>query len=251
MAIQTLAVHGIDPQRLMDLSIIGVPDDQQANYPRVEGYPSKFNPDALPQWKKLVESKEFKARCKVWNSLDLAWTNAIQEFLTACSTVGMFPFADNTDIGKNEFVTDFMTRSRIHLVNYFNEIKLFNRIKIRKAYRKYRRSHTGLTVISWADLYYVADSKFEHWLQETPLPRLLKYADNKYQRVIRPNVIVWVKIINQYRIQVGYEIEVPGTINIPGKKTPTKKEVYEYVDNTMFLPIVRAHRISSVKTRLF
>lgn len=48
MAIQTLTVHGKTNDSLSDLSIIGVPDDQQNKVPSSLSYPRKFNSVAFP-----------------------------------------------------------------------------------------------------------------------------------------------------------------------------------------------------------
>jgi hypothetical protein len=83
------------------------------------------------------------------------------------------------------------------------------------------------------------------------MPRFIPSIGNKYVKVVRPNVVMWVRYINDNKVTIGFSIEVAGTINIPGKKTPKRKEVDKYIDNNIYLPTVRAHRFNDVKNRLF
>lgn len=238
--------------RLTDLSIIGVPDQCQQRIPTATAYPRKFDGQALSIWQKYVDTPEFKAWARAQSDLDQVWHETIKCFLKRCEDEGVVPFANNTDTTRNEFVENAFSRSRIMLVRWFDEIKMFERVKVRKAFREYVANDKGILVRSWAELFNVKDlPEFESWLQKTPSPRFLKYPDNRWTKMVQPHIMVWVRIINSARVVVGYEIKLAGTINIPGKKTPTKKEVNKFLDNTLWFPIVRAHRIDAIKNRLF
>ncbi len=237
-------------ESLTDLSIIGVPVAFHSRMPGVGGYPKRFAPEAFKVWKKLVESTEFKTKCKTL-SLDLAWHTSIIDFLMMCEETGVFPFPNNTDTTRSDFIADFVRRGRIEIVKFFDECEFFKKVKIKKAYREYKRKDTGLTITSWADLQPIKDPGFEKWLNRSPFPRFLKAPDLRWTKIIRPNVVVWVRFVNTNRVTVGFTIDVAGTITIPGKKTPKRKEVDKYIDNNIFLPVVRSHRLSDIKTRLF
>ncbi len=238
--------------RLTDLSIIGVPDQCQKRIPTATAYPRKFESRALSIWQSYVDTPEFKNWARRQSDLDQVWHETIKQFLKLCEEQGVVPFANNTDTTRNEFLENAFSRSRIMLVRWFNEVKLFERVKVRKAFREYVANDKGLLIRSWAELFNVKDlQEFEAWLQQTPSPRFLKYPDNRWTKMVQPHIMVWVKIVNSARIIVGYEIKLAGTINIPGKKTPSKKEVNRFIDNTLWFPIVRAHRINAVKNRLF
>ncbi len=238
--------------RLMDLSIIGVPDQCQQRIPTATAYPRKFDGQALSIWQKYVDTPEFKTWARGQSDLDQVWHETIKCFLKRCEDEGVVPFANNTDTTRNEFVENAFSRSRIMLVSWFNEIKMFERVRVRKAFREYVANDKGILVRSWAELFNVKDlPEFEAWLQKTPSPRFLKYPDNRWTKMVQPHIMVWVRVINSSRVVVGYEIKLAGTINIPGKKTPTKKEVNKFLDNTLWFPIVRAHRIDAIKNRLF
>lgn len=253
MAIKQFETAGAPADRgRTDLSIIGVPDSQLGRLPGVAGYPKKFNPEAQKVWNKMVQNEDFKKRCKQAVDLDVAWHNAIQEFLRLCEEVGVFPFVNNADTSRNEFIQDYVRRARMALVKFFDENCIFERVKVRKAYRDYFRKDTGLVINSWAELYPVKDTaEFMSWIQKAPAPRFIKHTDNHYVKVIQPNVRAWVKFIHSGRIVIGFSIEVVGTITVPNKPNPKRKEVDKFIDDRIFLPTIRAHRFKGVTTRLF
>lgn len=250
MAIKELSAAPTE-RGLTDLSIIGVPEAAQGRWPTLTGYPRKFNPEAQVVWKKMLESDVFKEGLKHWGSKDLAWHNAIQMFLRACEDAGIFPFPNNTDTTRNEFIQDFVRRGRLALVNFCDKSGIFQHVKVRKAFREYVRKDTGLVIKCWAELLPVKDPSFEKWLLTSPTPRFLHGTDNRYVKTVQPNVNMWVRYLSEARVTIGFSIEIPGTINIPGKKTPKRKEVDAFLDRTMWLPIVRAHRFADVRNRLF
>ena len=252
MAIKQLQLAALPPEKgLTDLSIIGVPSSQFKKAPGVAGFPKKFNPEAQKVWTEMVQDPDFKQRCKNYPSLDLMWHNAIQEFLKRCEDTGVYPFINNADVTKNEFIQDFVRRARIDLVKYIDQSGLFERVKIRKAYREYVRKDQGLIITSWAELYPVKDDDFLKWLQTSPMPRFIKMTEGRYRRVVRPNVEIWVKWINSQRVTVSFTIEVAGSVMVPNKPIPKRSEVDKYIDNMIYLPTIRAHRFKFVKTRLF
>lgn len=253
MSIKRLETAAAPPERgLTDLSIIGVPSSQFTRMPGVAGFPQKFSRESQAVWNKLVMDEAFKKRCKVAPSNDLMWHNAIQEFLSLCEHEGVFPFQNNPDLTRNEFVHDYVKRGRIALVKFLDETGIFDRVKVKKAYREYLRKDKGLVITSWAELYPVKDAEgFLKWAQQVPMPRFIKSVDSRYIKVVQPNVHTWIRYINSSRIYIGFSIEVPGVITIPGKPNPRRKDVDNYIDDFLFLPIIRAHRFHSVKTRLF
>jgi hypothetical protein len=249
MSIQLAAVP-VD-KGLTDLSILGVPESAQTRGPSIAGFPRKFNPDSLKVWKSMLEDPEFKNKVRQWASNDLAWHHAIQDFLSRCDAQGVFPFQNNTDTTRNEFIQDFVRRGRLDLMQFVNESGIFKRARVKKVFREYTRKDSGLIINSWAELFPIKEPGFEKWLTTSPMPRFIPSIGNKYVKVVRPNVVMWVRYINDNKVTIGFSIEVAGTINIPGKKTPKRKEVDKYIDNNIYLPTVRAHRFNDVKNRLF
>ena len=252
MAIKKVEVAEAPPNLgLTDLSIIGVPVAQQKRLPGLAGYPRKFSAEGLSVWTTMLQDPEYKKEIRNKDDLDLVWHLTILEFLSRCQDQGVLPFANNTDVTKNEYIAEFLTKARIYCVQFVKECRFFDRVKVRKAFREYTRKDNGLVIRTWAELYVIKDPTFENWLMTVPMPRFHRQPDNRYTRLIMPHITMWVRYINAARVIVGFDIEVAGTINIPGKPNPSRKAVDKFIDQTIWLPIIRAHRITDIKNRLF
>lgn len=234
----------------VDLSIIGVPQRYLSRLPVPSAFPQKYNLDAKPIWDALVTNPVWRAELRTLR-LDQAWNKTIIKFLVLASRNGVLPFANNTNIAQNDYIKDFVSRARRHIVEYVNEIGLFKKVRIRRTFREYKRKTHGLVIRSWFEPYVIQDPDFEKWLQTSPLPRFWKKDNNTYFRIVRPHVHMWVKFINRNRVIIGFQIDVAGTVNLMGKKTPTQQEVDAFIDRTIYFPVIRANRFRGVHTRLF
>lgn len=239
-------------EKLTDLGIIGVPERYQGCKPTVQAYPQKFNPSSATIWSHLINDKGYQANVRVWGSLDLIWHNTIQEFLTLCEKVGVYPFESNL-VAQNETVKDAIRRARLLIVQYVNKHGFFTQVKVRKAFREYVRTDTGMTLMSWADLYPLTDVEdFETWLTSKPGPRMWKTTNNVYFKNIQtPKVRVWVRYLNKTRVRIGFSIDIGTTVSIPDNELATKQEIDDFIDSTIYFPIIKAHRFNHIKNRLF
>ena len=236
--------------KLIDLDMIGVPPEFHNKWPVVQGYPTKFNPFGLPLWILVLSDTKF-VRSLHSGSVDLAWHNTVLEFIERCADSGIFPFSNVTDTTRNEYIQDYLRRGRIILVRFMNESGMFTRLRVKRAYREYVRTDSGLNLVSWADCYPITDRNFSQWLQTSPMPRYLRGTDSRFVKILQPHIQSWVRCINPARPTIGFSIEVFGTVNIPGNKTPKREEVDAFLDTQMWLPIIKAHRFDNVVTRLF
>jgi hypothetical protein len=239
--------------RLTDLSIIGVPAEYHDHLPTLQGFPRKFSREGLAVWKIVLDKIKSGNLFVSMASRDLVWHFTIQAYLQECEDLGVYPFvAGNTDTTRNEYITSFVRRGRMQIVKYATDAGLFKNIKVRWTHREYVRVKGGLIIRSWADMQPVQDTKFREWLVSTPLPRFQRSTHSTYKRLVRPNVNMWVRYLSATRVTVGYSIKVIGTLNIPGNKTPTREQVNKFIDDTIFLPVIRAHRFPDIsRTRLF
>lgn len=240
-------------KELTDLSIIGVRKAAQNEWPSVAGFPRKFNRQAIPIWTEMLLSEDFKRKASAEPTRDEVWHLAIQEFLRLCAESGVYPFPGNTDTTQNEYVQDFVRRARLAIVHFVEKVDFFNGLTVRKVFRQYARTENGLILHCWAELFPLRNyPSFRTWLVTSPLPRFIKTVNNKYVKVILPNhVNMWVRYLNDQRVTVGFSIRVTGTVNVPGNKAPTRQEVDDFLDRTVWLPIARANRFRAVKNRLF
>ena len=239
------------PRSLPNLSLIGVPEGQQNRAPGVMSYPDRFNPDARNIWKEMFQDEMFVANLRATENPDTQWHSAIIEFLKRCEMFGAVPFINVTHQEQNDAAMSALSSARISLKKYVDGIGLFDKIKIFKACREYKVKERGLEVTAWADVRPVLDPYFEKWLVTAPSPRFTRSTDLKYVKMIQPNVTFWVRYVNSTRITIGYEIQVASPISVPGKRLATRKEIDNFVDRVIWLPIVRTHRFIALKGRLF
>lgn len=231
----------------LDLGVIGVPLSGRLSPPTSSSYPTKFFPAAKPIWDEVVNLPSIAGL-----RVDVAWKVAMQEFLDRCETQDVDPYPANTDTTRNEFVQSEVRTGRILIKQFVERVNFFKGLKVRTVYRQYTRTRDGFNIKCWGELYPVRDyPNFREWLVHSPLPRFLTLPNRTYVKPIRPSVNMWVRYVNDSRITIGYTIRVKGTINIPGNKTPTRREVDDFIDQTIFLPAVRAHRFRAVMNRLF
>lgn len=245
-------------ERLTDLAVIGVPAVYQSQKPRSEAYPERFDPECRPVWELMLNSDEYKLKI-TGQTLDGSWHQAIQLFIQICRDMGLNPLATTTDTPANEYVQYQVKKYRMQLVKYIDSTNLFTGnvfepLTVRSSYREYVRTNDGLIISSWADMFpypNVVKSEYYDWLSDPEGPRFIRYVDNHFVHVVVPQVQVWIKCINMLRIQVGFTIEVKGTIDMPGNKSPTRKEVDAFLDRTVWLPLLRQLRFKGVTQRLF
>lgn len=235
---------------LTDLSIIGVPGRYQNQRPVPDSYPVKFNPESRHVWELMLQSEEYRKKVS-GKTIDLTWHIAVVMFLGLCADVGAFPFSQGNTGSKNEYVRDVMRRGRILVKQFYDRTGIFKTEAVRLGYRRYERTENGFRVMSWANLYPLKNMKLEEELQRPHFPRFIRGVENRYTRFIRPGVTAWVVLKNTYRPVIGFTIEIQGNVSIPGRHSPTRREVDDFIDDTMWLPIIRAHRLDGVTTRLF
>jgi hypothetical protein len=245
---------------LTDLAVMGVPPEYWDKFPMPGAYPTKFSPEGQVVWTNMLLSEEYATKVR-HQSLDGAWHNAIQLFLDMCEEFGIAPFFNATDTAKNDFLMYAMRRHRIQLVDYLERMRLFvdpgYNFQVRKSYREYVRTEKGFIISSWSDLFPYTDRN-RHELESQLMDsqkhgrdRFLRFLDGHIVHVVSRQVQVWIKSINLMRPQIGFTIELGGTVNIPGDKTPTRKEVDAFLDSRFWFPLARTHRIDGVVTRLF
>jgi hypothetical protein len=238
-------------QTLTDLTIIGVPPEFQSQWPTVPAYPSKFSDEGFHVWQGLLNDQSFTRLMTTTGSKDAAWHMTIHEWLHRCELAVIKPFPDNTPTAGTAFVHEQARRGRIFLVDYCNEIGLFEKVKVWYPHREYIRTDNRIIIYSWARMFPISDVTFPNWLTSLSMPRFIKHTRGRMVATIRPGVRLWIDCLNLKRISVGQEIDVTGTIDIPGNPAPTRQEVDEFLDARVWLPIVRSIRFDFVTNRIF
>ena len=237
--------------RLTDLSMIGVPLDLQDQWPQVVAYPAKFSDEAFPVWQDMLNDERFVKRLQTLPNKDIGWHTAILEFLGRCEAQDIPAVLGGTPTVNTAHVHSQIRRGRIYLVDYCNKIGLFTKMQVMYPHREYMRSKNGLIVYSWARMFPTKDPTIDKWLTSLPMPRFIKHNRQRMVCTIRPGVRIWINCLNLSRIVMGQEIDVQGTVDIPGNPTPTRQEVDTFIDHTMWMPLVRSIKFDGVDNRIF
>ena len=233
----------------IDLYLLGVPAQYHDKFPSIGAFPQKFNADARDIWLRLLKDEDFVEMAKTFELPAERWNYTIQIFLKWCSDEGISPFESIVDRTDNNRIIDFLLSARLKVIKYLDRIKLLEVVTMYKPYRVYMRKDHGFVVQSYIELRGFGDlSKFEQYLQHRQVG-FVRTAGGKWQHVINSNLRMFVKIINSNRAQLWYEISVGSSVYYPGaeKKTVTIKQYNSFIDRTIWLPIVRAHRFRSIK----
>ena len=236
-----------------EVSILGM-DSQQS--PRASLFPSKFNRSCFSIWERLFQDPIVLNTIKSKPSTNEAWMFVIQEFIRACSTEGLSPFATGAFNSNNDILKSFLLSSRIKVVQFYNESDFFAHCKIQSVVREYKFANGRLEIWMHANLRPNSmDPVLEQWLVKLPTPSFRRDASEPglYKKSVAANVDLTVKFYNRLRVEVGYKIMCHSAPVIDGnmKKIPSKVQLARFTESNIWLPLVRAHRIAGVGLRIF
>ena len=236
---------------LIDLTAIGVPLDQQSQWPQLVAYPSRFSDEAFPVWESVLEDESFAKKVQLSGDRQTAWHSTITEFLARCASADINPTPRGAQTGPTAQAKDQARRGRIYVVDYCDKIKLFEKMQVRYAHREYIRNGEMLTIYSWAQMFPHLDPTLDKWLTSLPMPRFMRHNRSRLVATVRPNVRVWVDCINLYRIVIGMQIDIRARIEIPGNPVPSRKDIDDFLDTNVWMPLVRSIRFNNINNRLF
>ena len=232
-----------------DLSIIGVPHQYHNKIPSIGGFPKNFNPDARHVWLAILASEGYKEKVNGMPAGE-RWTLIIQLFIKWCNDQAISPFDNHLDRTDNSRILSFLELQRRKLVKYIDEIGILKVVTIKSPYRVYMRRDTGFVIQSYCDF-----SNFGGFDQLQKFLTHPKVGFTKvglaWQKVLDSTTRIHVKTVNSNRAIVWYEIRVGSPVYFPGseRKTPTIRQVDNFIDNTIWLPIVRSHRFKTLNKR--
>lgn len=230
------------------LTLLGI--DCSLN-PTVSRMPKAYNPLAHTQWRQAV------TELKLIRNSQTNWLNAIQNFKLACkdSNVEMYDL-ENID-NHNEGIADWLLSNRVKVIKFCDEIDLFKLFAIRSVTRTVKvlgaYGDRKFVVVNVARLKAIEDPTIEKWLTEAPLPGFLRLG---------PTVKIYKKEVNS---AVTIEFNLSGkapTVKmnilchaipmIPNRKGSVNlKAVAKYIEQDVWLPLVRRVKFKNVGSKLF
>lgn len=239
----------------VELSLLGVDGSRE---PSITNYPSKFSERGRSIWKELLESPQYKRALSSFKSRDDQWTWCIRSYLKLCPRSGVFPFATATQQSNNDTVVRFLTLARRRAINYLDRIGMFRKVQIVSVDRVYQVSGSSFGVTATANLAAILDPTFPRWLQSAPPGPLFRTSGDSRMFVHDLFNNIDSRVSFTFDLQYNYHPKLVMTVNcqtplafLNARRPPTESEMKAYAENTIWLPIVRAHRFKGVWNRLF
>lgn len=244
-----------DKEGFAGVSILGVDDTQP---PSLSNFPRTFNPGAFNQWKVVLESKDYLNVKGNTKSASKLWYTAIGLYLKACNRVGAFPFHTTNQQSRNDTVISHLRAIRLVMADYFEEAGFFKKVQMRLVNRRYHIEEGKFVIETEAMLYPFEDPTFRQWLQHLFLPRMLPRQEEPrtYERRLdylgAPGVTAWCKTGRKLVMSLGYTIVCPTTPVYPiSNKIPSNEQMADFIENTIWLPLIRSRKIKDAGLRLF
>lgn len=231
------------------LSNLGIPPIQQARSPTPETFPQALNFNNKSVWATAV------AETPSVNSALEDWARCLRRYIELCEEQNVFPFQTLSQ-SRNDQITDFLRSARQAIVKYINKSKIFDEVKIQTSHRVVQVTNTGFIITVYAKVT-VTDPSFEQWLQTMPYPHFnsTRSIDGKWIKSIQSGVTMFVVNgehgghLNQ-RWHIGYEIECAMFPDVPTSGTPSKAELERFIEEILYMPILRTHRPAKLLHRL-
>lgn len=225
------------------------------SYPTKELFPRTLNPKGRPSWEGMFEGKDPYTQVQENLKNDEAWHTYILEYTKRARKANVPPFSyESVNLNNDLLVMDLMS-SRRHLVRFVNKYNFFSKFYIRTIHRHYDFNDDNMVIDVKADLWpNTVDPTLEDWIRSIQGPRMLRSpeASRLYKKELPQGPTIWLRFINSSRIQLGYTIRVERLPVIVGlTRLPTKAIMTQFMEQNIWLPIVRTYRFQGAKFRLF
>lgn len=224
-------------------------------YPSKEYFPSSLNPKGRPQWDSLFDENDPYRGAEQLIRKDEAWHSYVLEYTKRARKANIPPFSyQSVNLNNDLLVMELMSQRR-HLVRFANKYGFFNKFYIKKIHRHYDFNQDDMVIEVKADLWPNSlDPTLEDWVRSIQGPRMLRSPESSrlYKKELPQGPILWVRFIHSQRIQLGYTITVDKLPVIVGlTRVPTKAIMTRFMEQNIWLPIVRTYRFQGAKFRLF
>lgn len=242
-----------EDQTGLDLMLLGVPADWIDRQPTATRFPKSFSNESSTIWQKMFSNEDIAKRIRSEGTVPSQWKAAFKLFMNLCEEKGVQPFASERSRVDNSSLISFLKTSRVRMSKFFNDTKFFQIMRIIRGSQE-RKYDTGYSKFGIRSSIRVKSpfrtlSDLEKFLYALTF---VKEPNSSYKKVITPNCIIHVNAQFINRIKVSYEIHGCSSVYLGNKnKLPTRKQVYYFADTIIWLPIIRAHRISAIGNNLF
>lgn len=228
------------------LPSLGVPSDQRLTSPTKYTFPAVFNSQAKRLWEKSLPESTL-------GSPTLDWNFTIQTFLDLCAQENLFAFSNAHEQSRNDAIMMFLAQKRRDLVKFFNRTEMLTKTRIRRVKSRAIATSDGLYIVVTAPVS-LRDPTFGKWILEAPLPRFdVVRQGQRWRKSISSDCELFVYNEGANMTQrwfIEYQIRSRVLPSIPGKRTPTKKDIESFALNILWKPILKSHRPLGMMHRL-
>lgn len=239
-----------------DLVSLGVADPSK--YPSASTIPRKFSAHGFAIWHKLMTSDEFKERLSQDPPPDELWQWSVEQYFFACAHSMIFPFRMSPEQSRTDVAVFMLSLARRQLKAFFKRTDFFKKMKIFNTSRRYILKPKAFEIEISAQLYPINDPTFEKWLRKhTPGPMF--QPDRKARVYIRrlyetadSRCFIRMDCSYMQRPKLTVNIEFNSPIVLPyNSKDVSKEYIYRYIDENIWMPLVRTYKFDNSGWRLF
>lgn len=229
-------------ERLMLLGIDSTIDPTVSRMPRV------YNPIAHKQWRVVITD------LKLTSKPEDNWLEAIRLFLKACKAAGVEVYDEDNIEVHNQGILDWLKSNRVKTIKYCNEANLFKNFGIRSVRRSVKvlgaYGERKFVICVEAKLKAIEDPTLEKWLLENPIPGFIRKGKLCVRDV---NSAVAIEFnLSSKEPSVTVNILCHSIPMIPNRRgAVTLKALAKYVEQEMWMPLVRRMKFKNVGTKLF
>lgn len=246
----------------IELSELGL-DESSVQDPSVSNFPTKFASRGFANWREILISPDYLYFCLKNPSLNAKWKFVTEAYVVMCNRQGLYPWKTSGEMSKVSVARYLLQAGRLQVKRYFKEIDLFSKVKVlplkSATTRKYTLQKDKFGVQVTAYLQPITDPDFVKWLMKHPPKGPLfrrTGSSGQYTRRLYGNqdieVVVTIDTLNARHpiLTVNMVCNFPITLPYHGRPL-TKAYILRYVEEQVWLPIARTHRLNLPQWHLF
>lgn len=243
----------------LELSLIGI--DDASKPPSLTHFPPKFSPNGFTVWRALLDSPGYLYYVSNHHTLSERWKWMVYHYIQDCEKRGLFPWRISAEQSKTDVATYLLSAARRQLKTYFKRVGLFKLVQIRPMTKATSRAYIfkkdSFEIKITALLDPIKDPSFKTWLVKPNNPgfRATGHAGVFFRRLYESTdsvVIITMNVVNAQHPVLTVNIKFKHQVTLPYHGRPLSKPyIVNFVEENIWLPIVRSYRFDNAGWRLF
>lgn len=219
------------------LPSLGIAELDQQRVPTSTSFPKSFNQGNQHIWDSALTYIEPHM------SVVDAWHAAIHAYIDNCVAQERYPFS-NFKQTVNDLISEELTKGRRMVVKFLNRNGLLNHITILRTARKVCTHSKGFVLRVEAPIR-IRDEGLIPNLTHIPMPGFGPQRDGVFYRKLSSTVTMYIYnegVRLSQRWHLAYEISVDNYPHIYTNHTPNKAEIQQFINDIIWMPILRGNR---------